>query len=875
MPTSSSLSAPATHRELLDNGMVLLLQEDHTAPLLTLQAWFRAGSIHEHELLGCGMSHFVEHMLFKGTPRRGVGQFARDIAAAGGDLNAYTNYDRTVYHVHVRSEYLEPALDALADVVQNSSFDPGETAKEQEVIVNELKSYLDHPDRVLHDLFHSTLYKVHPFRFPIGGLVDQFRRLTREDLLAYYRKVYVPNNAVFVAVGNFSIAEALPTFRAAWQGWARRPLASIYVPQEPLQTGPRYAEREFRTRVAKLVLGWHTIPITHPDLYALDLMASILGNGDASRLARVVRDEKGLVHDIDAGNHTPCEPGYFYVSANLETEKLDAARAAAHAEVLRFAAEPVTEEELARAKNKVTADFYYQRQTIEGQANALGTSELMTGGADFDRVYVAGIQRTTAEEIRAVAAHYFIPANLSVAVLKPLAEKPAAGGNGGAAAATAGAGGGAAAAASALAPRAGQFTLPNGATVCVVENHKLPIVSLYAGFLGGSRFEAPETNGVCNLMARLLTRGTTHASAEEIARRIESVGGRIDPVSGKNSFGVRVTAMRKDLGLALEVLADCLAAPAFPEKELEQARQETLAHIRARTDQVWDANAILFNRLFYGTHPYSLYQYGTLESVAALGRERLTEFHARYAVPGNLALAVVGDVTPGEIEGEVRRVFGALPVRPLRLPEIPAAAAPATAVKEVRDLPDKNLAAVIWGFRTVAMGHPDRWTLDVLQNILSNMGGRLFVHLRDEQALAYSVGSFSAVQLEPGYFAFYIVTQPQNLEAAVAALRGEIETLKRDGVTDLELATAKNAVVGQAIGDWQTNEAQAATVALDHLYGLGYLDHYRFPGRVEAVTREGILSAARQYFDLERSVLAITRPTPATAEGSGAGPGRG
>ncbi|MBI3269977.1 MAG: insulinase family protein [Planctomycetes bacterium] len=855
-PVAVGLARPALHRETLDNGLVLILQEDHTAPLLTLQAWFKAGAIHENELLGCGMSHFVEHMLFKGTRRRGVGQFARDIAAAGGDLNAYTHFDRTVFHVHVRSDFFDAALDALADVIQHSTFPPEETEKEQEVILNELKSYLDNPDRVAHYLFHETLYHVHPFRFPIGGLVDQFRRLSREDLVRYYEKVYVPNNMLFVAVGDFRIPEALPKVRAAFEPYARKPLPPIYIPAEPRQTAPRTAIREFRTRVAKLRIGWHTVAISHPDLFPLDVMASILGGGNASRLTRVLRDRKGLVFDIDAGNHTPNDPGYFYVAANLDAANVDAARAAVLEEVHEFGLEPVTAEELASAKNRVEADFYYKRQTIEGQADALGVSEILTGGIGFDEVYLEGIRRVTPAEIQRVARTYFSDENLTVTALVPLSPPTVPQAGAAAPAATEGRGG----PARARIPAACRFRLENGATICGVENHKLPIVSAYATFLGGARFESPDKNGVSNLMADLLTRGTKTRAAEEIARSIESVGGVIDSVSGKNAFGLRLTVLKKDLDLGLDVLADCLANPAFAEKELEQVRQEVLSAIRLKTDQVWDANSILFSKLFYGAHPYGLYPLGTLETVEKLSREDLRAFHARHCVPSNMVLALAGDLTAAEAEAAVRKAFGGFAGGPADPPAIGPVPDLVSAVREVRELPDKNLAAVLWGFKTVAFHHPDRYPLEVLQNLLSKMGGRLFVHLRDEKALAYNVGCFSAVNLDPGYFGFYIMAQPHNVEPAVAAMREEIEVLKRELVSEEELATAKSTVIGGAMSDLQTNSSQAQSVALDQLYGLGYLEHFHLPERIAEVSREEILRVARTYFDLNRSLLTITRP---------------
>lgn len=830
-----------------DNGMVSIVKEDHAAPIVTLQAWFRAGSVFEEEFLGCGISHYVEHMIFKGTPTRGVNAFANEIHAAGGDLNAYTFYDRTVFYCTFRSPYFDQGLDALADVVKNSSFDPAEAAKEADVIVKELEKDLDTPDNILFHSFQSTAYQVHPYRIPVGGFIDQFKRIGRDDLVRYYRRMYVPNNLIFVVVGDVDGPSAAEKVRRAFSSFERRPRPTIVLPQEPRQLGRRSVTRECDTPVAKLMIGWHTIPITHPDLHALDILALVLGHGRASRLARTVKDKLRLVSSIDASSDTPLDPGTFYLWADgIDPGRIADAERAALEEAYRCREELVTPAELERAKNQVIANFVFSRQGVEAQARSLGTGECLAHNVEFDAAYVEGVKTVDIDQVRQVARRYLSEENLTVACVRPRTTTIAVPAVAGASLAVG------------SVPDVAKSTLPGGGTLLVRPIRALPLVTVYAAFLGGVRFEPTDRAGVSAFMASALTRGTRRRPAEEVHERIEAVGARLDQFSGKNSFGLQATCLTEHLDLALGQLAECLAEPAFDPDQVELVRRLTLSAIAKQAEDSLTQDMILLNRSLYGDHPYGRPQLGREESVKAITRDDLVAFHAAWCRTSNAVVCVVGDVSVEEARRKVEAAFAGVASTSITVPPL-APAPPLAGRREVEQtVPGRNLGALCVGFPTVSFRHPDAYALDVIQQVLSGLGGRIFVRLRDEQALAYEVHCLAANNLDPGAFLFLTRTTPDKFAPCLEGLAEELARLSREAVPADELARAKNSLVGSRIADLQRNQDQAQGMALDELYGLGYGHYWQYIDRVEAVTADDVRRVARAYLDMGRCVVART-----------------
>ncbi|HEY0368629.1 MAG TPA: pitrilysin family protein, partial [Chthoniobacterales bacterium] len=308
----------------LPNGLTIIVQEDHSAPVVSVQAWCGTGSINEDAQLGAGLSHLLEHMLFKGTKTRGGNEIAQAVQDVGGYINAYTSFDRTVYWIDAPKAGASTAIDVLADTMMNSTLPIDEFAKEQEVIRREFAMGFDDPDRMAGQLLFATAFQTHPYRLPVIGLMDIFDQVTHADMVAYYKRRYVPNNITFVVVGDVETKAVREQLAKFFEHHPARPLQPVYLPVEPKQLGTREVHQEFATELTRLSLAWHIPALTHPDVPALDLLSTILGDGRSSRLYRRVREEAGLVYGISAYSYTPGDPGLLGVEATTDPEKRDA-----------------------------------------------------------------------------------------------------------------------------------------------------------------------------------------------------------------------------------------------------------------------------------------------------------------------------------------------------------------------------------------------------------------------------------------------------------------------------------------------------------------------------------------------------------------------
>jgi zinc protease len=832
-------------RYVLDNGMTVILKAT-SSPLVAIQIWVKTGSINEGELLGSGVSHYVEHMLFKGTKQREVGQIAREIRQLGGRLNAYTSLEHTVYHLVLPAEHLNKGLEVMADAIQNSSFDPKECEREKGVILKEINMGQDNPDRYLSRLFYATMYHRHPYRHPVIGYRQVFSSLKREDLVSYYQRQYVPSQMVLVVAGGLNMVKARQQIAEYWGDFSRRLPPPLVVPEEPPLTGPRRVEEEFPLEVARLSLGFQTVDISHDDLYPLDVLAIILGKGRSSRLYRRLKEEAGVVYKISCYSYTPSYKGIFAITATLDYEKLPQVEELIWEELDKIKQGEITPAELIKAKNQVISDLLLEQETVEGQARDLGGNEVLTGDYKFSAYYLSGISRVTKEQLVQAARQYFKPERQVLAVLKPPATaKPEP---------------------EALSSvQAGieikKWVLNNGLTLLVGENHQLPLVTLHAVVKGGVRAENEANNGAFNFIQRMLLKGTKTLSGKQLAEALEAVGGRMNTDSGNNSASCTITVQRKDFGLGLKLLTDMLMHPSFPPAELENARAKIIADIKAEDDELIYRARKLFMQTLFRRHPYRLSPLGTPESVAALSRAELVRLHRQYYVPNNMVLAVFGDVSPEDVRQQVNQAWSRFESRELPALEVPQEEALA-GIRSAETAVDKKQTVLLLGYPGIDILHQDRYAFRVLTYILSGQGSRVFDNLRERQGLAYYAGAFMFSGIDAGAYIFYVGTTADKVEAARAGLLTEIDRLRRELVTEDELRLAQENIIGNQLIARQHNHAFAEEAALDELLGLGYEEIDRLAEGIKAVTREDIQRIAKQYFSPEAYVVVTVGDLP-------------
>lgn len=838
-----NIESPPTRFQTLENGLEVVVREDHSSPLVAIQIWVKAGSIYEDEWLGAGLSHYVEHLAFKGPEGAGEGEIARRIQQLGGEVNAYTSFDHTVFYLKVPAEYWVEALKLLRKLVLEVGFDPEEMAREKEVILKEINMGLDDPGRRLNRLLWSTAFQVHPYRHPVIGYRDVFRRLKGEEVISYYRKRYIPNNMFLVVVGDVKADQAIKAASEIFSQDPRKTYPLTSVPPEPSQLSPREAEEEMDVAVARLAMGFHIPSLHHPDLYPLDVLAILMGQGKSSRLYRKVREEMGLVHSISAYSYTPAYPGLLVINAMTDEDNLAAARSAILEVGGEYEKGEVPEEDLEKARRRVISDYLKSLTTVEGQARDIGSNQLLTGTWDFSRDYIRGISRVSAGDIQRVARSYLREDNMSIATIRPLKAPPAA----------------------VPPPPASEteiekFILKNGLTLLVREDHSLPLVSLRMVFLGGVLAEEEKTNGVCNFLSRMLLQGTENRSAEEIAREIENKGGTIDTYSGRNSFGCSLEVMADQLEPALDILGDILKNSTFPMDGMEKERNIILARIRAEEDLPQGKAARLFREEIYGSHPYSFLPLGSKTTVMDLKRDDLIEFYQRHCCAANGVLAVFGDVETQNLLDWAEEYLGALPegekARISALHDFP----PAAVRSRTEDKKDIEQVVLLLGFPGVNLHHPDRYPLEVLSSAVSGLAAPLFGKVRGEKGLAYYVGGYQRSGLDPGAFVFYAGTVCGKTDEVISAIWEEIGRLQGEGVGEEEMERNKNRLRARHQFDLQGNSGLAFQSALDESYGLGYGDYQKYESRIKAVSADDLKRVADKYFSDHNYALAVVRP---------------
>jgi zinc protease len=866
-------------RFVLDNGLTVLFEEQRAARVAAFQVWVKAGSADERPDQA-GLAHLHEHMLFKGTERRGPGEVAQEIERHGGEINAWTSFDQTVYHVVIASQFARVGLDVLGDAIRRSAFDPAELSREIEVVCEEIKRAEDMPARrASRDLF-ATAYRVHPYQRPVLGWAETVRGFTRDRVLEFYRRHYVPSNMVLAVVGDLEEAQARGWAEEILGGdWGRRYEGRVDRPPEPPPGGRRALLREDDVKEAHLHLAFAIPGVSHEDTPALDVLAMIAGQGEASRLVLEVKRKRSLVNEIHASSYTPQDPGLFMASLALPAGHVPAALEHTVKTLGQLRRAPVSADELETVKAIIESDGVYQRETVQGLARKLGFYETSAGGIEEEARYYQRVAALTPERLLEVADRYLrfedavvtalVPPGTELtearamelidrACAEPCAPPPER------KAPQARALAGPLAVTSALAARRGAgglvvHRLPSGAQVVVREEASVPLFAMRAAFLGGVRYETEEDNGKSTLLARMLVRGTPSRDAEEISHLIDRYSGSLSGQTGKSSISLRGEFLSRHFEGAFDLFADCLLHASFPEAELERERRLLLQDVLTRDDKPSALVFELFSRTLYQRHPYRLPQLGEAASVERLRREVLADYRARHLDPSKLSLCVVGDVKADRVLALAEQHFGkagpgAAPPPAVALDE------PARGPRSGKKVLAKQQTHLLYGFLGVRVTDPARRPLDVLSAVLSGQGGRLFVELRDKRSMAYSVSSMALEGVDPGYFAVYMATSPEKADAALEGIRRELQRVREEKIGPAELERARQHLVGSHEIGLQRNGARAALLALDYLYGVEDENFARYAEQISAVTPEAVLDVAQRVIDFDRGALAVVGP---------------
>ena len=863
------ISLDPVRRTVLSNGLTVLVRSDRSAPVVAIVTYVKAGYFDETDDV-VGIAHVLEHMYFKGTPTRGVGEIARQTKSVGGYLNAATIYDHTSYYTVLPSSGFVQGLDVQFDAYANSSIESDELARELEVIIQEAKRKADNPGAVATETLYELLHDTHRIRRWRIGREPGLRALDRAAMMTFYRNFYHPENTVLCIVGDVDADVAMREVERRYGALAAGTPALQPGPDESGVHGFRYREWSGDIGQTQVAFGWRTPPTLDDATPALDILATVLGGGRASRLYRAVREQK-LATSVSAYDYTPTSLGVLVVHAETPPERAADAARAMWAQLRAVREEGIQEPELVRAKRLYESRWVRRLEDMEGQANYLAEWEAL-GDWRRGEAYLRRALSVTTAELQALAQEFLDPDRASVVVYRP--------------------GGTAEVAPDTAAMRA----LLDGATKAVVEPASLPASGastsgatvqlereeagvrvyrtasgvpvlvrrkagalLHAGVyaLGGARDEPAGQAGLTSLLVRTALKGTSRRSAAQVAEEGELLGGSVGGAAGSESFGWSISVPSRYGAEAVALLADVAQHATIPADALETERAIALADLVALRDDMFRYPMRLATEAAYAGHPYGVPVSGDEETLSRITAERVRDWHRARFIEGPAVIALVGDAGLDELASIAAEAFGALrggATLPLSAPTWPST------VEQRVEQREKAQTALAMLFPGPARDDDARFAAAMIAGVASGLGGRFFDELRDKQSLGYTVHAFAGGRALAGTFGAYIATSPEKEEVARRGLLAEFAKLRDTPVTAEELRQAQTYAIGVHAIRQQSGGAVLGDMVDAWLFGeLAELTE--FETKIRGVTAAEMQRVAREYFVEERRVEGIVRGT--------------
>lgn len=850
------------HEFIAENGLKVIGIESHKSPVVSVQIWVRNGSADERAGEE-GISHFIEHLLFKGTQKFKVGEIANMVEACGGEINAYTSYDQTVYYITISKNFFPSAMDAIYEMVAHPLFDKEEIDKEREVVVEEIKRGHDSLSRRASRLLFSSMYQDYPYQVPVIGYDHVVRSVTQEHIKNFFRARYATNNMFLVVSGDFQPAELKNVFDSTFgQIVAGKEQVRLRSPLKMIDKKTVQVEHS-SFEDAVLYLSWPGIDIQHKDVAALECLGLILGQGASSRLVRKLRMEEPVVKSIGAGSWTPSTRGFFSISVTLNPTMLEKTLTGVQSVLETFFSKGISAEELYKAKINFLSDEAYSLETVGGLAQKFGGNFEAARDVYFHKKFYKDLESVSAADIMRVARTYLLPEKMLLACVSPepvekiksildswsysnetattaSKEKPTIHMQD-----------------MALAEEA---TSPmklvqhnGGARTFFIKNSTAPVFNLRLVSLGGSRVVAKEKAGLAELTSRTWGGQTKKYSEEVLRNKMDQLASSIHSFSGKNTFGLVVDGLQQSEKKLAELFEDIVFDYTISEEILEREKSMLRESVRARKDSPSQVAMLAFNKSIFANHPYgidSLSEGNSLDSITTKDVQKYIEenFLSAQTVSAvcgaaneEMWLPLLEKISQQFQKPKVQKTF---PISPIE--------------KNIwlYEKSQKEQAHVVYGFRGLTITSSERFTLQVIEAILSGQGGRLFLELRDKASLAYSVSPLKLEGVEAGYFATYIGCSPEKTETALKMMREELMKLVHVKVSEAELQRAKNYLLGGHDIGLQKNSSITAAIAFNEVYGLSSDEVFNYEKYLASITTKDVQNLATKIFT-QKHVISI------------------
>ena len=819
----------------LPNGQTVVVYEIHNNPIVTIDTWIKTGSINETDENN-GISHFLEHLFFKGTKVHPTGEMDRILESKGAVVNAATSKDFTHYYITIPSVDFDTALELHSDMLLNPQIPRKELEQERKVVIEEISKDGNSPSKKVYDNLNQLMYTNHPYKRKVIGTAENVGTMRREEILEYFNKYYSPSNMITLIVGNVNTDKTIEKIQSSFNQPYKKTIKHTFKKEHQLQAQKRNIEYT-DTQSGYMMIGFRGVNINDKSTFALDVLAEVLGGGNSSRLYRDIKEQKGLAYSISASNGSSRDDGILYITANFTPSGCEKLEKAIFDDIVAIQKYGITEEELQIAKNKIIQDTYYSRESTENIASELGYIMALTGSSNLYDSYLDGIKKVSVCDVQA-AAQKFLGINKSaVSIVLPESMKTAV-------------------------KRENKkhtfskvseadgitkYTIDNGVTLLINENKNNDIIAMNIIAKGGEFIEKVAGEGT--LAAKLMLKGTKKYSSQELAQIMEQNGIQIQPVCSEDYFVIDVKTTTAQINTTLEILNEIFNNAVFDDYELEKTRSEILSKIKQRRDVPMNVAIENFKTAIYENSVYSHTNKILEKTLPTVTRNDVVGYYKRILDSKNIIISINGNVN----SKEMAEAFGSM-LNQTQLPKfdysdysVTKLSSPKVVNQKIKDL-ETSWLFIGWQAASVKE-KKDFVTLKVINTILgSGLSSRLYRNLRESDGLAYQLGSAYSPKMLGGIFMAYIGTNPSTLEYSRKKMLSEISRLKSEFVSDAELQDAKNRLKGGFIIALETNAEKASTVGLFEAYGFGYDFLNTYIKMIDEVTASDIVKVANKYF---------------------------
>ncbi|MBD2207201.1 insulinase family protein [Calothrix sp. FACHB-1219] len=885
-PVSTLSLSQGVKKTVLDNGLTVLTKEIHTAPVVSVQVWYKVGSRNEGKGES-GISHQLEHLMFKGTKERPV-QFGRLFSALGSQFNAFTSYDETVYFGTVRRDKLEALLTLEADRMKNSLIGTEQLTSEKRVVISELQGYENSPSYRLNRAVMQAAFPNRAYGLPVGGTKADVEKFTVEQVRNYYQKYYSPENATLVITGDFTTEPTIKAVKETFGKVTPRANKDLGI-QEPKKTVSAATAQKTpivlkEAGSAALLQAVYPLPdLKHPDVPAIDVMDMILTGGRSSRLYQDLV-ESGLASSVSGSAAELIEPGWYELNATAAPgQELGKIAQVMQQSLVKLQQQPVTTEELNRAKTQLQASFILGNQDITSQANQLGYNQTIAGDYHFVEKYLAAIAKVTPQDVQRVAKTYLNPAKQTIGFFEPTQADGEQVDASGASSRTSenfspGKPVDPAELAKYLPPATSstsnsqqalpeQFTLANGLRVLLLPDHSVPTINLSGQIDAGTVFDGNQKAGLANLTANNLMNGTKTQDALTLAETLEDRGASLEFAASREGVNIGGQGLSANLPILIQTLADVTQNANFPADQLELTRQRVLTSLKVQLDDPQSLGRRAFQQVVYPeNHPF--HSFPTVESLNNITRDDVVRFYRQHYRPDTTTIALVGDFDPAKVKDLLNQSFGKWQAqgKPPQL-NLPPVELPTTLTRLNKVIPGKAEAVTYLGYNGISRKDPRYYAALVLNQILGGdtLSSRLGTEVRDRQGLTYGIYSGFAAGVNPGPFLIQMQTNPQDAEKAIASTLALLKQLREQGITEAELNTAKRSISNSYPVDLANPSAVASIILDNDVYGLSPQEIQEFPRQIESVTMADVQKVIQELIKPENVVI-VTAGSQPTAQ---------